>query len=95
MAQLKSTTVSGSLKVAGQTEAEELDITNSAKVGATLELGAHIIKNEGTNFAVGVSDLLNLLYPVGSIYMSTYQNPETVNTPNKFGCPLADTIGGK
>lgn len=51
-------------------------------------------KINGVNLINSVStSLINLLYPVGSIYMSTTRNANTVNTTGKVGCPIAD-IGG-
>lgn len=39
-------------------------------------------------------NLLDVFYPVGSIYMSTTQVESTKNTVNKYGCPIAN-LGGK
>lgn len=38
-------------------------------------------------------DLFDLLYPVGSIYMSTERNSDTVDVVGKAGCPIAE-LGG-
>lgn len=38
-------------------------------------------------------DLFDLLYPVGSIYMSIERNSDTVDVVGKAGCPIAE-LGG-
>lgn len=37
--------------------------------------------------------LMNALYPVGAIYISTQQNNNTVSEEGKMGCPIADFFG--
>lgn len=44
-------------------------------------------------FSVGGKTLLDLMYPVGSIYMSTTRISSTASTAGKYGCPIAE-IGG-
>ena len=46
-----------------------------------------------SNLKLNGTTLIDLFYPVGSIYMSTTRNSNTVNTSGKYGCPIAD-IGG-
>ena len=37
--------------------------------------------------------LLDLIYPVGSVYQSTTRNESTASTAGKYGCPIAE-LGG-
>ena len=45
------------------------------------------------NSALYKNDVFDLIYPVGSIYLSLSYNPDTVNKSGKYGCPLADIRG--
>lgn len=88
MAQLKQTTISGGLEVTGQTSITDLEVKGNATVATGLEIQTGVTQHGAVNLAVGVNDLLDLLYPVGSIYM-------TIDEDARLECPIAKRLGGE
>lgn len=97
MAQLKSTNIMGSLTVTGESTTERLNCVGDGKIQGILELGRTPTKDEmgEKNYAVGSHDLLDIFYPIGTIYTSTVANDSTLSVDGKEGCPIADTVGGQ
>lgn len=97
MAQLKSTIVTGNFEVKGENSAAKLnnlevvDQTTIPTINLTKKLDGETNAPEG-NKAIGQCDLLDLIYPIGSIF--TYRGEVEFDENENPICPIKNTLGG-